>query len=938
MSGISLDDIARANLDLVDRLYRDFQRDPQSVDERWRLLFSGYEFGLAQSGGASVGGAVGSEPRLVGIYDLVHTYRELGHAVANLDPLGHSPRQHPLLELGEFGFKDSDLDQSFSGGSFVGIERTTLRELLQALRDTYCRSIGVEFLSIRDKTQRDWLQAHMEPCRNRPQLDVATRQGLLRRLLQAEMFEQFIHAKYVGAKRFSLEGGEALIPLLDAAIEAVAAEGAEEIVIGMPHRGRLNVLAHTLRKPYANILAEFEGLFYPGDLQGAGDVKYHLGFSYDLVTAAGKKVHLSLSYNPSHLEIINPVVEGMVRAKQEIRGDKTRRKVVPVLMHGDAAFAGQGVVYETMMFCGIDGYATGGTIHVIVNNQIGFTTNPDESRSTYYASNLAKVINAPVFHVNADDPEAVVHAATLAAKFRQRFGWDVVIDLICYRRHGHNELDDPTFTQPQMYAEIKKHPTVTTLYGQQLQQEGALDANGVAAIKGEIRQSLDTAHEEAKNFLPRKQQQAFTGLWANFTTQANDWSAETRVPQKRLQQIAKTLTTLPPDFTPHPRLPQQLKQMADMFKAGEALNWQAGELLAYGSLLLEGVPVRLSGQDCRRGTFSHRHAALRDAANGKLYVPLNHIEAKQATFEVYNSPLNEAALLGFEWGYASVDPNRVVIWEAQFGDFANGAQVVIDQFLAAGESKWQRGNGLVLFLPHGYEGQGPEHSSARPERFLQLCAENNMQVVNCSTPAQIFHAVRRQAKRNFRKPLVVFTPKSLLRHPKAISPLADFSDRDFQSVIDDVAVKNKNKVKRLLLCTGRIYYALDEYRQEADKDEVAIVRIEELYPFPDEQLKQVASAYGNVGDICWVQEEPWNQGFWHFVSTRLAIVLAGKPEVRYVGRKGAASPATGSYKVHKAEEDELLRLAFAKHEGQGVASKRGPATVKKTAVKAAATK
>lgn len=932
MSEISLDNIARVNPELVDRLYRDYQRDSQSVDERWRLLFAGYEFGLTQGRGSA---ATALQPRLVGVYDLVHTYRELGHAVANLDPLGHSPRYHPLLELSEFGFKDSDLDQTFSGGSFVGLEQTSLRDLLQALRDTYCRSIGVEYLSIRDKNQRDWLQTQMEPCRNQPTLSIAERQHLLKRLLQAEMFEQFIHAKYVGAKRFSLEGGDALIPLLDAAIEAASNDGAEEIVIGMPHRGRLNVLAHVLRKPYANILAEFEGLFFPGDLQGAGDVKYHLGFSHDLTTTLGRQVHLSLSYNPSHLEIINPVVEGMVRAKQEIRGDTNRRKVVPLLLHGDAAFAGQGVVYETMMFCGIEGYTTGGTIHVIVNNQIGFTTNPDESRSTYYASNLAKAINAPVFHVNGDDPEAVIYVATLAAKYRQRFAWDVVIDLICYRRHGHNELDDPTFTQPQMYAQIKQHPTVATLYAQQLLQEGVLNKDNIATIKNEIRQQLETAHEEAKNFLPRKQQQAFTGLWAGFTTQPKDWSAKTRVAQERLQQIGRALTSLPPQFTPHPRLPQQLKQMADMFADGQALNWQAGELLAYGSLLLEGVPVRLSGQDSRRGTFSHRHAALRDAVNGQLYLPLNHIAPQQAKFEVYNSPLNEAAVLGFEWGYASVDPRRVVIWEAQFGDFANGAQVVIDQFLAAGESKWQRGNGLILFLPHGYEGQGPEHSSARPERFLQLCAENNMQVVNCSTPAQIFHAIRRQAQRDFRKPLVVFTPKSLLRHPRAVSPLSAFSDQDFQAVIDDAAVKDKRLVKRLLLCTGRIYYALDEYRQEADKDEVAIVRVEELYPFPDEPLKKVVATYGQVSDICWVQEEPWNQGFWHFVSTRLAIVLAGKPEVRYVGRKGAASPATGNYKVHKAEEEELLRLAFAKSEGQGVASKCGPATVKSRTARAA---
>src|SRR5437867_730937 len=760
---LPFDEIARANPEYVDALYREYLRDPTAVDERWALVFAGFD--LALRDGARAGGSVA---------ELVHAYRELGHLVADLDPLGGSPREHPLLRLSELGFTERDLDRVVDWAPFKGGARGPLRELIAALRETYCGTLGVEYLSVADKGRRDWLQERMEPRRNHPDLSADERRAMLDRLVTAEMFEQFLQARYPGQNRFSLEGGEALVPLLDALVEETARLEVAEVVLGMAHRGRLNVLAHVLEKPYEMIFAEFEGAPLPDDILGDGDVKYHLGYSKDRQTRAGAEVHLSLTSNPSHLESVNPVVEGIVRAKQAYREDRDRRRVAPVLLHGDAAFMGQGIVYETLALSPLPAFTTGGTIHIIINNQIGFTTSPPEYLVTRYASDAAHVIPAPVFHVNADDPEAAVAAARLAVGYRQAFGADVVIDFVCYRRHGHNETDDPTLTQPVLYEQIRNHPTVAAQYVKRLAAEGVADEEEAARLREARHALMDTAQKTARREMKRQPVHAFGGVWRGLGWAGDDWSADTRVPVERLREIGEGLARLPDGFTPVERARRVLAERRERVARGEAIDWGTAEALAYGSLLLEGVPVRLSGQDSVRGTFSHRHAAVFDATDGRAWVPLDHLAENQARMEAVNSPLSEAGVLGFEYGMSSGDPRRLVVWEAQFGDFANGAQVVIDQFIAAGELKWQRQSGLVLLLPHGYEGQGPEHSSARPERFPQLCAERNMQVIVPTTPAQLFHALRRQVHRPFRKPLVVMSPKSLLRHAPSFSPLIDF--------------------------------------------------------------------------------------------------------------------------------------------------------------------
>jgi 2-oxoglutarate dehydrogenase E1 component len=900
----TFDSIARTNPEYVEALYRRYRADPRSVDESWALVFAGYDFALAAGPGASA-----TERTSPPVADLVHSYRELGHLIADVNPLDRSPRRHPLLELGEFGFEEADLDRVVDCAPFRSLGSAPLRELAAALRETYAGTLGVEYLMISDKAQREWLQDRMEPSRNRPELEPEDRIGLLERLIAAETFEQFLHTSYVGQKRFSLEGGEALIPLLDTLVEEAAALATEELVMGMPHRGRLNVLAHTLRKPYELILAEFEGSFLPWETQGDGDVKYHLGYSHDHVSRVGRPIHLSMSSNPSHLEAVNPVVEGIVRAKQSHRGADQGRHVMPVLLHGDAAFLGQGTVYETLMMSRLPGFATGGTIHVIINNQIGFTTSPEDYRFTRYPSDPAAVVQAPVFHVNGDDPEAAVQAARLAAGFRQAFQTDVFIDFVCYRRHGHNELDDPTFTQPVMYRAIDGHPSVAELYRERLTAEGIVEPGHAEqareAVKSRLRAALATARER----MPQQKVLAFGGLWKGLSWAGEDWSAATAVPAERLRAIADATRQLPPGFTPHKRIPALLEARHAMVERGDGIDWGCAEALAYGSLLLEGTPVRLSGQDSIRGTFSHRHGTLFDAETGASYVPLNQLGADQAQIEFVNSPLSEFGVVGFEYGMASADPRRLVIWEAQFGDFFNGAQVIIDQFLASAESKWQRQSGLVLLLPHGYEGQGPEHSSARPERFLQLCAEGNMQVVNCSTPAQFFHALRRQMHRPFRKPLIVMSPKSLLRHRRAVSRLDDFATGAFQPVLGDPRPQEPEAVRRVLLCSGKIFYGLDQGREERDWDGIAIIRLEQLYPFPATELTDALRPYSRATDFAWVQEEPANQGAWSFVRGRIEALLDGRG-LRYIGRAEAASPATGSYKIHESEEHALVERAL----------------------------
>jgi 2-oxoglutarate dehydrogenase E1 component len=716
----------------------------------------------------------------------------------------------------------------------------------------------------------------------------------------------------VGQKRFSLEGAESLIPMLDTLIEKAGGVGVEEIVMGMSHRGRLNVLANVLGKPFEMIFSEFEGAFLPANVQGDGDVKYHLGYARDYVTREGRKLHVSLLSNPSHLEAIDPVVEGIVRAKQRALRDEERRRVMPLLIHGDAAFTGQGIVAETLAISDLLNYRTGGTLHIIVNNQIGFTTSPPDYRFTRYSSDVAKIIQAPVFHVNGNDPEAAVQAARLAAEFRDRFKADVIIDLMCYRRHGHNETDDPTFTQPVLYEEIAKMRPVRDLYAERLTGEKVLDAPAVDAIVAEYREIFDNARDYARDFMPRQQVFTLGGLWKGYTWATNDWSAQTAVPQPVLQNIVDRARKLPEGFTPHPKVQRLYEERAAMVHEQDRVDWGCAEMLAFGSLLLEGTNVRLSGQDASRGTFSHRHAILHDLKNDARHAPLSHLDKEQGWFLAIDSMLSEAAALGFEFGFSSADPRNLVVWEAQFGDFVNGAQIAVDQFISSAESKWQRMSGLVLLLPHGYEGQGPEHSSARPERFLQLCADDNMQVCNLSTPAQYFHALRRQIHRKFRKPLVVMSPKSLLRHKLAVSPLQDFTRGMFHAVLPDPEAPPPDQTRRVLLCTGKIFYELLIGRRERSIDDVAIVRVEQLYPFPADELRAALEAYPSAREVFWVQEEPWNMGGWHFIYHRLMRVLGEQRTLGYVGRKEAASPATGSYKLHQKEQAEVVDRALRK--------------------------
>jgi 2-oxoglutarate dehydrogenase E1 component len=937
----TLDFVSRVNADYVEEQYRRYRVDPGSVDERWALFFAGFEMaadgnGLGVAGAAEIGapnGHVaqvertlihpttgrGAEP-VVGVFDLVHSYRELGHLVAYLNPLTQRPGGHPLLEPSEFGFTAADMDRIIECANFRGCTTATLRELIERLQATYCQTFGVEYLHIQDREQRLWLAERMEPTSNRPELTPDDRRRILDDLVVAEGFEQFLQIRYPTAKRFSLEGGDALIPLLDILVEEAGTLGVEEMVVGMPHRGRLNVLVNILRKPYEMILAEFEGTFLAKQATGDGDVKYHLGYSHDRLTRSGHKVHLSLGANPSHLEAINPVIEGMVRAKQNHLGDTARSRVVPVLMHGDAAFTGQGVVSETLGLSELHGYRTGGTIHIIVNNQIGFTTSPESYRFTPYPSDVAKIIQAPVFHVNGDDPEAAVQAARLAIAFRQQFKKDVIIDLVCYRRHGHNELDDPSFTQPVTYRTIAAHPTPLALYRSRLTSEGVVTDDDVDRRVKEFRDLLDDAHGYARDFMPRQPVFAFGGLWRGLGWAGADWGAHTAVAADTLREVTDAMNRVPADFHVNPKVAKLMEQRAVMVREADGIDWGCAEALAIGSLVLEGVPVRMTGQDVGRGTFSHRHAVLHDFENGARYVPLDNIRAGQSKFLIIDSMLSENAVLGFEFGFSLADPHKLVIWEAQFGDFANGAQVIVDQFISSSESKWQRTSGLVMLLPHGMEGQGPEHSSARLERYLQLCADMNMQVCNLTTPAQYFHALRRQMHRSFRKPLIIMSPKMLLRYKLAVSPLEDFTEGTFRPVLDELTPStidlevtiDPRRVTRVILCSGKVYYSLLAGRAEREIDTTALVRVEQLHPFPRQELAAVLAAYPEARQVYWVQEEPSNMGAWHFVWNQMRAILPETHALSYVGRRAAASPATGSYKIHQQEEADLVNRAFAR--------------------------
>ena len=850
------------------------------------------------------------------VLQLINAYRVRGHLIADVNPLGASLGYHPELDPSTYGLTIWDLERDFITGNLAqsGAARavTTLRETLETLRNTYCGRLGCEYMHIQHPEEKRWLQERMEPEANAWTLEPELRRRVLLRLIEAEGFEHFLHTRFVGQKRFSLEGGESAMVILDELLERAAEAGVQEAVIGMAHRGRLTVLANLLSKSMAQIFGEFEGNVDPEMAQGSGDVKYHLGASGIQRTTSGREIKVSLSPNPSHLEAVDPVVEGIVRAKQSHMGDTKRQKVLPILVHGDAAFAGQGVVAETLQLSQLKGYTTGGTIHLIINNQLGFTSTPDEARSSTYCTDVARTVQAPIFHVNGDDPDACVRAIQIAFDYRMRFSKDVVIDMLCYRKYGHNEGDDPSYTQPLMYKKIKNHPSVATIYTGRLAREGVADKNLTERVKKSIQERMNTAHEEAVARGEKWELQEVTELVAQDIPQS---CPRTSIDEPAIEQIIDGLTHFPDDFHLHPKLKSIVDKRKEFLKGGAA-DWALGEALAFGSLVLEGTPARLSGQDSGRGTFSHRHLEYFDYETGIPYVPVMHLAPKQAGFEVYDSSLSEYGVMGFEFGYSLGDPLTLTLWEAQFGDFVNGAQIMIDQFISCCESKWGQPSGLVLLLPHGFEGQGPEHSSARIERFLQLCAEDNMQVANVTTPAQYFHLLRRQMyggrdRRGMRKPLVIFTPKSLLRHPKAVSPSGEFTHGGFSPVLSDGSNSAPDRVSRILLCAGKVYYDLIAARDARNADTTAIVRLEQFYPWPAEDIETMLFRYSSTAEVVWVQEEPRNQGAWFFVRDKLQPMLdSTRRTVLYAGRPESASPATGSHKRHSQEVAALIDDAF----------------------------
>ena len=913
------------NAEFLDALYEQYLRDPGSVEERWRSYFaqmggpSGERAheplreaiaGRAAAGRASAPADTAGNARQAAVSRLIQVWINRGHLIANIDPLGLMPRPHPrALDPEYFGLSSADLDTEFFTGSRIEAvpQRLPLREILGELRQIYAGTVGAEFAHISNSEERLWLQDEFQQGRLRQRFTAEEQRNLLWQLTAAEGLERYLHTRYVGQKRFSLEGTDALIPLLDDLVQRAGDAGVEDVVIGMAHRGRLNVLVNLLGKSPAELFSEFEGAYDTSRLKGSGDVKYHKGFSADLRTAAGN-VHTVLAFNPSHLEVVDPVVEGSVRARQERRGDERAERVLPLLIHGDAAFAGQGVVMETLQLSQARGFFTGGTVHVIVNNQVGFTTSEaSDARSTMYCSDVAKMVEAPIFHVNADDPEAVVFVTRLALKYRLRFRKDVVIDLVGYRRQGHNEADEPAATQPEMYRVIRQRPTARRLYADRLLAAGVLTESEIEAMYEQYRAGLDEGRPQAR---------ASLGMIGNKYTV--DWSAygqvdwtervATGVDGARLRAVGERITEVPADFKLHARVAQLMASRRRMIEGTQALDWGCAETLAYATLLEEGFGVRLSGQDSGRGTFFHRHAVLHDQNTGATWIPLQHVADPQPRVQVIDSVLSEEAVMGFEYGYATTEPASLVIWEAQYGDFANGAQVIIDQFISSGEAKWERFCALTLLLPHGYEGAGPEHSSARLERFLQLCAENNMQVCVPSTPAQMFHMLRRQMHQSFRKPLIVMTPKSLLRHELSVSALADLSRGVFARVIGEIDELPPAEIRRVVFCSGKVYFDLLRARRKEGLRDVALVRLEQLYPFPGEEYQAVLNRYANLREVVWCQEEPQNQGAWYQIRHRLQEFVPRT--VLYAGRAPAAAPATGIVKIHELEQQALVSAAL----------------------------
>ncbi len=858
------------------------------------------------------GGSLAMTKKAISVMNLINMYRTHGHITANINPLKHGPGHHPELDYEYHGLTMWDMDREFYCGGLGGHEKAPLRDIVTLLRDTYCGTIGSEFMHIMNLTERNWLSDTMESSLNQPNLTKDQKKAILRKLNQASAFEEFLHKKYIGHKRFSLEGAESAIPLIYSMLEKSGDYGVEEVVFGMAHRGRLNVLVNIMGKSYKQVFSEFEGNIDPDSSQGSGDLKYHLGTEGTFETGDGKKIKLQLMPNPSHLESVNPVVEGAVRCKQDKYDDENAgHKVIPLLIHGDAAFAGQGVVAETLNMSQLDGYKTGGTIHLIINNQIGFTTLPKDGRSTRYASDLAKMILAPIFHVNGDDPEACVHAMNLALEYRQKFGKDVVIDLMCYRKHGHNEGDEPAFTQPGLYQEIKGHKPVREVYTNQLIRKGEFSQEEVDEIFKEFDELLDAAFEEAKS-IPKYEVKDENIARKSSRQSEREKAVTTDWDTEKFNELAVKLNKVPNDFDANPKLLRILAKRTEIVEKNQRkIEWGYAEALAFATLLEDGIDIRLAGQDSERGTFSHRHSVLHGTTTDQVFTPLNNLSDTQAKFRVYNSLLSEFAALGFEFGYSASDLNALVIWEAQFGDFVNGAQIIIDQYISASEVKWRQRSNVMMLLPHGYEGQGPEHSSGRMERFLQLCAEDNMRVINCTTPAQFFHLIRRQALSEVKKPTIVFTPKSLLRHPLAVSKTEELANGKFEYVLPDSEITADKKPKKVVFCSGKVYYDLYSKRIEDENDDVALVRLEQLYPFPDSDINEILSAYKDAKKIVWCQEEPRNMGAWRYVRARFENELQKGQSLSYVGRDPSASPAAGSAKLHNAEQEKVVKDALA---------------------------
>ena len=894
----------------MEGLYRQFLDNPSSVDSSWQQFFSGFEFARLQYG--ETGGVNGAVPEQVDkefkVINLINNgYRAQGHLFTKTNPVRERRKYTPDLSIENFGLESSDLDTVFQAGQLIGIGPAKLKAIIHHLDETYCQSVGAEFKYIRNEDVKKWLEQKMESSKNRFPFSIREKKRMLEKLNEAVAFENFIHTKFTGQKRFSLEGAETLIPALDAVIDSGAELGIKEFVIGMAHRGRLNVLANILGKSYEDIFSEFEGKEFDENAFD-GDVKYHLGFSSDVITQNNKKVHLGLTPNPSHLEAVDPIVQGIVRAKIENTPGGNFDQIAPILIHGDAAIAAQGIVYEVIQMSLLKGYATGGTIHLVINNQVGFTTNYIDARSSTYCTDVGKVTLSPVFHVNGDDVEALVYTIRLAMEYRQRFHRDVFIDMLCYRKYGHNEGDEPRFTQPLLYKAIANHPNPREVYNQKLLSQGIVEANLAKSMEKQFKEllqrSLDLSKLQKKTKLDDFKEGNWKGL--RFSTPADfDVSPDTSINKKDFVSLAQKISTLPTDVVFFNKLVRLFDDRKKMLEDEGRLDWAMGELMAYATLLEEGHPVRISGQDVERGTFSHRHAVIRLEDREEVYVPLSNLSDQQAKFTIYNSLLSEYGVLGFDYGYSFTAPNSLVVWEAQFGDFGNGAQIIIDQYLSSSEDKWKRMNGIVMLLPHGYEGQGAEHSSARIERFLSLSAEYNMQVANCTTPANFFHALRRQIKREFRKPLIVFTPKSLLRHPRCVSAIQDFTKNGFAEVIDDASA-HPEKVSRIAFCSGKVYYDLIDRKEKENNTDLAIVRLEQLYPFPKKQVEAILKKYANATSYLWVQEEPENSGAWSYI-----LRVMRQHNLRYIGREESASPATGSHKQHDKEQKAILDEVFS---------------------------